>query len=130
MCRELRRTKGVETMWIAKRRHRAAFEVDAPQGVPGWIGRTYTTAGKAVVVVVGILIGFEVGWALLMFIQYPQIQADQKQQRLEELVSENNQVCTGWGFEQGTYAYDRCTLDLDQVRQNERGRLQRDQDFF
>lgn len=115
-------------MWIAKRRRPLA--AGAPRVVPRWIVRTYTVAGNAVGVVVGILIGFEVGWALLMFSRYPQIQADQKRQRLEELVAENNRYCTGWGFQEDTDAYDRCTLDLDQVRQNERDRIARDQDLF
>lgn len=112
-------------MWIVKRRQRR-LAVGSAGRVPAWVDHAY----NAVRVIVGILIGFEIGGALLMFLQYPKVEADRERQRSDELASENDRYCKGWGFHAGSYAYDRCTLDLDQIRQNERERLERDRDFF
>ena len=93
---------------------------------PRWVHRIY----DSVRVLLAILLGAEIGWAALALAHLPEIRNDLAQQRQAELADENYKYCTNWGFRAATEAYARCTAVLDQVRENERNRIERDQDIL
>lgn len=74
--------------------------------------------------VLAVLIGIWIGYLLLLIPQLPRLKTNFQQNRMAELAAEDLHYCTKWGFHAGTDAYDRCRLDLDELRQKERERIQ------
>jgi hypothetical protein len=65
-------------------------------------------------------------WAVvagLTFVNHASSSAQQQRAEIETLADENRLYCERWGFSENTHAFNLCTLDLDEVRQNERERM-------
>lgn len=109
-------------IWRLGGRSQARMMVRSNGGSPArpWALRAHGFARAVVAVMLGIWIGY----LLLLIPQLPRLKTNFQLTRMEELAAEDLHYCTKWGFREGSGAYDRCRSDLEEVRKNERERIQ------
>ena len=77
----------------------------------------------------GLLCAGVVYFAVVVLPQFPTLQARAEAQALLDLAAENRFYCEKWGMAPGSESYERCAIDLQDIRAKAEQRVAEAVDF-